>query len=333
MKRVVFKKINSVEIDSYELGKLDCNCFRLRHLYSLISSGTELLCLTGKMGEFSDVFPGYSAVGELIDGYEGSPYKKGDLFFTNGAHTEVVDIPKASAAEILVPIDREHLVEATFLPLGKVALHGLKRINVQLGDWVVVYGLGIVGNLAAQLSKVATGGKVIAVDPVKSRRDIAESLGIITFDPLSDGYVEKIMEITKGGANAIIETSGSPSALNEAFKIASYDAKISLVAGHYGTRQVDLKTDFQNKEISLIAARRVDNLTRPSCYDRWTVFNYSKEIYEMIIKKTLKVRPLISHVTSPEEAPKKYLQLAKGDESVLGVIIDWTKQEGNKNEA
>lgn len=325
MKRIVFRKIGSVEIDNYELEELSSKNYRIKHLYSSISSGTELLCLTGKMGEFSNVFPGYSAVGELIDGYEGSPYKKGDLFFTNGAHAEVVDIPKDSASEILMPIDKEHLIEATFLPLGKVALHGLKRINIQLGDWVVVYGLGTVGNLAAQLSKVATGSKVIAVDPIKSRRDTAESLGIMTFDSKDNNYIEKVIEITKGGANAIIETSGNPFALNESFKVAAYDAKISLVAGHYGTRQVDLKTDFQNKEISLIAARRVDNLTKPSNYDRWTVSNYTKEIYEMIKKKTIQVDSLISHMVSPDEAPEKYLQLAKGDESVLGVVIDWTK--------
>ena len=115
--------------------------------------------------------------------------------------------------------------------------------------------------------------------------------------------------------------------MNEAFKIAAYGAKISLVAGHYGTRQVDLKTNFQNKEISLIAARRIDNLTRATCYDQWTVSNYIKEIYDMIVKNTIKVGPLISHVISPEEAPDKYLQLANGDETVLGVIIDWTRQE------
>jgi len=270
---------------------------------------------------------GYSGVGRIVAGAEGTGFAQGDLVFTRGHHAGVVDLPKEKARRVFIRIGEKWAKEATFLELGKVAMHGLHRVQIEVGDWVVVYGLGVVGNLTAQLARLAAAGRAIAVEPLAARREIAEKIGIRTFAPDREGLVEEILGLTRGGASAVIETSGHPAALAQAMKIAAVRGRISVVAGHYGSRELDLKTDFQNKELSLIGARRIDEVERTTA-DRWPVGECRQAVYEMIERGDLAIGPLITHCLPPEEAPAVFDRLMQRDQSMLGVLFDWREAGG-----
>lgn len=325
MKKIVFKSIKNVVVKDFAIEPLKNDEIRVKHLYSLVSAGTELLSLTGMMGDVSDIIPGYSSVGKIVDGWEGTAFVKDQIVLCCGKHTSMMDYSKEFAAKVFIPLDEQYAKQATFLPLGKVALHGLQSTDNKPGQWIVVFGLGIVGNLSAQLAKLYSGGRVLAIDPIKKRREIAEKLGIKTLDPMNDNIIEAVKDITGGGADIVIETSGHPEALNKALQIAAYKGKISVVAGHYGKREVDLKTDFQNKELSIIGARRVDLLTQATHYDKLTVLEYYKHIYELITNGDIIVDPLITHCINVDKGPEMYERLLNKDEDVLGVVFDWTK--------
>jgi len=323
MKEILFKGIKDVKVEEKETPKLEKGFIRVKHIYSLVSAGTECLKLEGKMGKVENSSVGYSGVGMVVDGMEGTSFNLGDFVFTRERHADIVDVPHNIAEKQFIKVDKEFAKEATFLELGKVAMHGLHRVEVKIGDWIIVFGLGIVGNLAAQLARLATGKKVIGVEPIMKRRSIAESLGITTIDPREKEFVRKIMNLTdNNGVEICLETSGSQQALNQAMEISSLRGQISIIAGHYGIRELDLKTHFQNKELSLIGARRLE-LTEKSMEDRWTVTECKKEIYRMIKWKDIQVDPLITHVVKPEEAPEVYKSLLNKDESMLGVIFSW----------
>lgn len=325
MKEILFKKKNVVVVQEKETPPLDKEHVRVKHLYSLVSAGTECLILQGWLGKVNNKQVGYSGVGQVIGGTEGTRFNIGDFVFTRQRHADIVDVPKDIAEKQFVPVNKEWAKQTTFLELGKVAMHGLHRVNIVIGDWVVVFGLGIVGNLSAQLASMAAGGKVIGIEPISSRRKIAEEMGIKTLDPTRNDFVSKVKEIT-GGADIILETSGSPQALNQAMEIAAPRGQISVIAGHYGKRELDMKTDFQNKELSLIGARRLE-ITEKSMADRWTIMECKKELYRMIEKGDVQVDPLITHCVNPDKAPEVYKKLIEKDEAMLGVIFNWERGE------
>jgi len=324
MRKVVFKSANTVALERYEPGVLDGNSIRIRHLYSQLSAGTELHMLTGAQGPVKDIVPGYSGVGEVIAGWEGTPFKKGDILETGEKHKDTIDLSKDWAIQTCTPVKKEFAKQATFLPLGKVALHGLHRVSFNLGDWVVVYGLGIVGNLSAQLASLNSAGRVLGIDPSIARRKAAEKVGIRTIDPLAPNYMDTVKEITGDGADIIIETSGNGKALVDSFKIAAYGGQISVVGGHFGLRELDMRTDFQSKELSIVGARRCDGAVS-DVYDKWTVMKCMQEFYKLIEDRKVNIDTLISHCIKPEKATEIYTRLLNKDESVMGVVFDWTE--------
>jgi 2-desacetyl-2-hydroxyethyl bacteriochlorophyllide A dehydrogenase len=326
LREVIFRGVADVVLEERKLGPLPAEHVRVRHLYSLVSAGTEILKLQGNLGALHNSGVGYSGVGEIIAGEEATGFSRGDLVFTRERHADIVDVPKEKAVQTFIPVTRELAKEATFLELGKVAMHGLHRVQIVIGDWVVVFGLGIVGQLSAQLALAAAGKRVLAIEPSPFRRKMAEQAGIPTIDPGSGDYVAQIKEITNGGADIIIESSGHPRALADSLKIAGFRGQIAVVAGHYGLRELDLKTDFQDKELSLIGARRIEN-TQRSLVDRWPVYECKKEFYRMIVDHAVQVEPLITHCLLPFKAPEVYQRLLDKDDTMLGVIFDWTKEE------
>ena len=322
MKRIVFNDINKISIEESATPKLNKGYIRVIHYYSLVSAGTELLKLQGKMGSLPSLKVGYSAVGKIVDGVEGTEWNIGDFVFTRGPHVDVYDVSHEYASSNFVLIDRENAVEGTFLELGKVALHALHRACINLGDWVVVVGLGIVGNLVAQLASLATGGKVIGIDPIAERRKIIGKCGIIALNPLDSDFLRVLYGYIPDGPRILFEASGSEEALNMSFRISALRGQIILIAGHYGKRLLDIKTDFQNKELSLIAARRLE-ITKRSMEDWWTVLECKKEFYNLLSIGKINLKSLITNVVRPNDAPEIYLKLAEHDPAVFGVIFDW----------
>lgn len=323
MRRILFKEVGEVIVDQVNTSPIPDGAIRVKHQYSLISAGTELLKLQGFLGKLDHATVGYSGVGKILGGFEGTGFQEGEVVFTRGPHADIVDVPIETAKQNFIRVEPALAKQATFLELGKVALHGLHRVEHRLGDWVAVFGLGIVGNLCAQLAMLAAGRKVIGVEPIAGRRQVAQALGIRTLDPRSGDFVAEVRKVTGGGAEVVLETSGSQEALTLALQIAALRGQIAVIAGHYGTRELDFKTDFQNKELSLIGARRLE-ITERSMVDRWTVSECREEFYRMVLAEQVRVDPLITHCVRPEQAPEIYERLRQREDGMLGVMFDWT---------
>jgi len=255
-KRIVFLGRNKVSTQEFSPAKLAKGMLRVRHSYSLISAGTELLNLT--RGSNFPICPGYSAVGVIEEINGSSKFKVGDKVFSRGPHSSIYDLEINIAEKTFVKIGSENLKKATFANLGKVALHAIRKIGVTAGDQVVVFGLGVVGNLTAQIAQNCSLRPVIGVDIDKFRLQIALDLGIDAINGRDNHLIDKIIEKTDGGADIIIEASGSKEVIPTILKSARYNGKIGIVAGLYGLTSLDLKTEFQNKELTMIGCRRVD---------------------------------------------------------------------------
>jgi len=134
---------------------------------------------------------GYCNVGKVIAVGEGvSEFQIGDRVASNGAHAEVVCVPKNLVAHIPNNVSDE---EAAFTVIGSIGLQGIRLLNPTFGETVVVIGMGLIGLLTAQMLK-ANGCQVIGVDIDQSKLDLAKSWGIVPFNPKTDGDVVKFVE-------------------------------------------------------------------------------------------------------------------------------------------
>jgi propanol-preferring alcohol dehydrogenase len=95
---------------------------------------------------------------------------------------------------------------------GGTAYAPLRRVGASGRDAIVVTGLGPVGLCTVALAR-AMGATVYGVDPMKERRELARRLGAEkVFDPSEHDPAEEVRALTGGGADALIETSGSGAA-------------------------------------------------------------------------------------------------------------------------
>src|SRR5579883_104532 len=105
----------------------------------------------------------------------------------------------------------------------------MRHGGVNAADTVVISGAGTIG-LVSAAAAIGMGARVIVVDPVPLRRDIAKRLGAdATVDPSKGDAVESVQELTKGGADLVIEASGDSSSLANVFDYARLEGRISMV--------------------------------------------------------------------------------------------------------
>ena len=147
----------------------------------------------------------------------------------DGADAEIVTAP----ASICLPLPDSLSDEVGALMACNfgTAFSGIKKLQPAPEDVVVVFGLGPVGCCAVVVA-ASYGAKVVAVDPVESRRDLAESLGASrTIDPTASDTKATILEITQGwGAEASVDCSGNPHAQSEALDILRPRGKMLVLA-------------------------------------------------------------------------------------------------------
>ncbi len=112
----------------------------------------------------------------------------------------------------------------------------LRHGGVDASQTVVVSGGGTIG-LVSAAAAIGMGARVIVVDPVPLRREIAMRLGADgTVDPSSGNAVEAVQELTRGGADLVIEAAGHASSLANVFDYARPEGFVSMVGISIGQK-------------------------------------------------------------------------------------------------
>lgn len=131
----------------------------------------------------------------------------------------------AARADRLRPLPEGLAPEVACLaePLS-VAIHGLRRAGVRPGEDAIVLGLGSIGLLATAALRWLDAGRVVGVDPVDVRRELATGLG-------ADAVVPAAREARAhlDGAPVVLECSGRPEAIQQAIDLASPGGRVCLL--------------------------------------------------------------------------------------------------------
>lgn len=290
------------------------------------------------MGRLDTFRPlGYSSAGVVVDVGAGvSGIKVGDRMACSGSgfacHAEYVTVPQTLCAPIPNGVSDE---DAAFAAVGAIALHALRLAELQLGDRVVIIGLGLLGLLAVQIAK-AWGCQVLGADVAASKADLARQLGANWAVAGGKETVLATAQSLFGGASAdaVVIFASTPS--NEPLELA---AELSRVRGRIvvpGLVGLDVpRRAFYEKELDL----KVSRAWGPGLYDpdyeerghdyplpfvRWTAGRNMEAFLQLLAQG--RVQPLITHRFPIERASEAYRLITEGKEPYIGVLLTYPDQ-------
>jgi len=166
-----------------------------------------------------------------------------DTLIQPAGFSEEVKIPKEHQKTRIYRFSKDLEYEKAALtePVA-CALNGIRNTDIKIGDTVVILGMGFMGLLILQLSYLAGAARVIAVDSVPERLNIAKNLGakeIINFK--KKNTIKSIKELTNGhGADIVIEATGHISAYKQAVELGRKGSTILYFGGLPNNQKLDI---------------------------------------------------------------------------------------------
>jgi predicted dehydrogenase/threonine dehydrogenase-like Zn-dependent dehydrogenase len=353
----------------------------VQSLYSLISTGTEMMKLTeakmsmvGKararpdqarkvlesvaqqgavttykkvMNRLDSYTPlGYSLCGVVVEvGRGAEEFRAGQLVAAAGnehaLHAEYNWVP----VNLCVPVPKDVLPEhAAFATVGAIAMHGVRRAEVQLGETACVIGLGLVGQLVVRLL-LAAGVRVIGLDVVEDRCRQAEQAGATACAaPTDEGMAavsQALAEIPGGrGADHVFLAAGGSS--NGPVEAAARLARDRARVVDIGKTRLDLPWNaYYDKELDVRFSRsygpgryddryELDGIDYPAGYVRWTERRNLECFLDLIARKDIEVESLVSGIFPMEQATAVYDDLSAGTLNAVGVLLKYPERPADE---
>ncbi|HXT92907.1 MAG TPA: bi-domain-containing oxidoreductase [Trebonia sp.] len=286
---------------------------------------------------------GYSLCGVVTEVGKGAEeFKVGQLVACAGneqaLHAEYNWVPVNLCAAVPEGVLPEH---AAFATVAAIAMQGVRRAEVQLGETAAVIGLGLIGQLVIRLL-AAAGVQAIGIDPVQERCRLAEKAGAITAgspDDL-DALLAELGKVTKGrGADHVFLAAGGSSngPVEAAVKLARDRARIIDI----GKMKLDLPWNaYYEKELDVRFSRsygpgrydtryELDGIDYPAGYVRWTEKRNLESFLDLVAREELDVATLIDGVFPMTDAAKVYDDLKTGALKAIGVLLSYPVPDGD----
>lgn len=333
-KRILFPQIQNVEWEIFNLPSTpEPHHVHVETLYSLVSAGTELALYTGSHIGFSlpnppfpmmPQRPGYALVGNITAiGDKVSDFKPGMPVMLEAPHGTAASIDIRQERIVTLPMSLNPAT-GTLIRMADIALTSVRVAPLQIGDSVVIYGMGLVGMLAAQLYKLNGAYPVIGVDLVPDRLSLAEKFGIIALNPANSDISKEVAKLTNNhGADVVVEATGNPSVVPLVLDLVTKGGRVTLLGSTRGRVEIDVYSQIHRKGVQLIGAHESVIQLDTQTSRRWTKPRDLKLLADLFDKGKLQSDGLISHIISPEELPNIYNNISENPQAYLGVLVNW----------
>lgn len=346
MRLAVIPEPGVVEIGLTPDHKVSAGHLLIDTYVSGISAGTELMVLDGRLPNIAHGFvryplvPGYENVGRVISIGSGvTGFEEGDWVCSEGSptfiglqscwggHSEQVVAPAKEVFRLPTRLSPEHGV---FMVLTAVAVHAVQRARIGMGDTVVVFGAGVVGLLAAQIARIAGADRVITVDRLESRLELAKQLGAadaLLVQQGSQALAEvcgEIVQMTQNrGADVVIEATGSPNVASAAVTACRERGRF-LLLGMYPQHVTFDCWDLYSRELDIHSSRGAgpkEDFLRAG--HPWTWRKTYDHALQLLASGRVCVDRLITHRLPAESIAEGYRLLRKEPERALKVVLEW----------
>ena len=334
MKRKVlyFTAPRQVELREETLPVLGDGEVLVETVCSAISAGTEMLVYRGQFPYLNDShdnlssdlnYPfayGYACAGVVKEtGKLVDKDLQNKLVFGFQPHTSSFICHPSSLMIAPASLSAE---ACCFLPNMETAVNLVQDGAPILGERALILGQGVVGLLVASLLKEFPLETVTTSDSYELRRRASISLDVDdSFDPGKEessksdptqlfAYAKKF--------DLTFELSGSPSALNEAIEMTSFDGRI-IIGSWYGDKQtpIDLGGTFHRSRIKLISSQ-VSTIS-PKLSGRWDKARRFEVAWDAL--ERIQPQKWITHRFPIEDAAKAYQLLDKNPQETIQVMF------------
>ncbi|HMF74237.1 MAG TPA: bi-domain-containing oxidoreductase [Bryobacteraceae bacterium] len=367
MQQIIRKGIKEIEVSEVPDPMVIPHHVLIRPVFSLISSGTETASIhqEGVLKEVTDnpshirkvldvmkvngpvstirevrakfteyAALGYSGAGVLAEKHATvTDLEPGDRVAYGGegtGHAETIITGRNLVARVPDNVAFEY---ACFATLGSIAMNAVRNANIGLGDRVLVIGLGLVGQLVAQLARLQ-GAVVLATDLRTDRVELAAKLG--AQEPLFSGapLKEQVAAMTDGkGADCVMITAASKSSLPCKLALEACRDRGRIVV--VGAVEMSFPwNDMYLKEIQLFMSRAYgpgsydaayEKQARdyPYAYVRWTENRNMEEFLRLVSKGGVQLDPLITHRFALKDGRAAYSTIMDPASNSLAVLLQY----------
>ncbi|MCE5238173.1 zinc-binding dehydrogenase [bacterium] len=303
----------------------------VRTTKTLISTGTECIAYAhliepGTNWERMVQYPwaaGYSHAGVVEAVGEGvADLRPGDRVASFHRHSQYAWGPAESFLPVPEGVTDE---EGTFYALTTVVQNAIRKAEHELGDTVVVVGLGILGQLVVQYARLMGAREVIAVDLSEGRLAMAAEHGATaTLCMGADAAREPLADLTGGRlADVVYDVTGNPEVFAPAQRLARRFGRLVLLGDTGTPSQQRLVNDFLWRGLRIIGAFSGDPPPDETDHHFWTRKNMARLFFDYVRRGQMRVSDLITHRFRPQEAAEVYKMLLHDRGATVGVVFDW----------
>jgi predicted dehydrogenase/threonine dehydrogenase-like Zn-dependent dehydrogenase len=284
---------------------------------------------------------GYSGAGTVLAvGRDVDGFKIGQtVAYAATGHAELA---APTINHVVAVPDTVDLRQAAFVTVGGIAIQALRRAELQFGEVVAIYGLGLVGQIAARIA-LAAGCVVVGIDVNPKANELALAAGAsLAIDPREPDAKRRIADFTgKQGVDATIICASSDSAeiINSSMEITRRQGRVVIVG--YVNLDIHPK-EFLYREIDLRYSRaygpgsyhtgydkgRVDY---PFGYVRWTEQRNLAELVRLLASGAVDLEPLIGGVFDLIDAQAAFDAVHDGTLPGVAALLRYDEDEPDRS--
>ena len=327
-RRLICRSTRQIEVEEHEIDTVPDDGLLVQNEYTAVSVGTELWnwvygANPGKLAQFPRT-TGYCNAGVVLEvGQNITDVKPGDRVAGQGYHASHVIMRRLYTK---VPSEVSPKA-ASLLTMAAIAMHGIRVAKIELGEAVVVLGLGLVGQFSLSLARLSGGIPITAIDLDDFRLGKAKHRGAdACINPNTVIHVlEAVRELcVEDGANVVLECTGKPAVYPMAVKLACFAGRMVAVGSPRGTVEFNFLDEVHLREVSILGAIHPRTPEEDHVYFHWTKQRERNLIFRLMSEGRLTAEDLVTHVEKPENCQHVYTMLADNPHRALGVLFDWT---------
>lgn len=340
-RRALIRKAFEITLEDVEIcDALKSNEVLIETEWTFISAGTELANFTGldqgvhtpgAWNAYPHV-PGYANCGRVVDcGSDVRGIERGQRVFSQSPHVShhVLAPEAADLVVVSIPDDVSSDVAAA-IRMGLVSMTALQTADFDLNDHVAIFGLGLVGNLAAQLFSLA-GARVIGVDPRPTRCTVARSVGVEqVIAGEADACVEQLRDLSSGGVRVAVDAVGNAEIVASAVRCVRPHGEVIVLGSPRREFSGDLNAFLKpvHYEWVTIKGALEHKIPRnPGPGIRYSVAANAATVLDLVRCGRLRLGELLSHRMDIQDIANAYEGLLNEPDVYWGVALDWTAKE------
>lgn len=291
---------------------------------------------------------GYSTAGKvLISLDKDGKFKPGDRVACGGqdyaSHAEIVSVPQNLVVKIPDNVSNQ---EAAFTTLGAIAMQGVRQADPDIDEKVCVIGLGLLGQITCQILR-ASGCAVFGIDLNEGLVNLASETAADKAMVRSDSNLITACEnFTNGyGFDSVIITAAAPTndPVELSAEILKKKGKVIVVGAvkmdvprdpHFYRKELDLRMSCSYGPGRYDVGYEENSIDYPYAYVRWTEQRNMESFLDLLSRKAIDIKPLITDIFDITDAEKAYdIVLGKTGGFHIGILLKYSPDPEKKKTA